>query len=124
MTSDDKRRRLLRVEVFYEESQGSSFRYRVRCEHGRSVRARTRADALDDKRHADGWCDKCAEKLTREGSHTPEGPGLGMPVEAFPGGPDIPGPRPDDYCINCCAPSAGPPRGPCAGHGTDDATYD
>lgn len=47
------------VEIVYSPAQGARSRYSVRCPHGEFVRARTQAEAREDARDVDEWCDEC-----------------------------------------------------------------
>jgi len=45
--------------VRYSPTQGASWRYVTACPHGKSVRARTLADAREDARDPGEWCTEC-----------------------------------------------------------------
>lgn len=52
------------VMVRFSPTQGSSTRYRVVCPHGLGVNDRTLADAREDARRPEEWCDECAHPET------------------------------------------------------------
>lgn len=45
--------------VIYSPSMGSSFNYRIECEHGEQVRARTQRDAREQVFRPDEFCVEC-----------------------------------------------------------------
>lgn len=47
------------VTIRYSPSMGSTTRYRVTCPHGNGVNARTLADAREDARRPNEFCDEC-----------------------------------------------------------------